>query len=80
MMHGCRKTNMTYQEIDALFPFIVFAYGALLTFVLNNSHLMNIAQEKFPSQLVRQMNGHRILAIVCLFVGSFWSLQSLWLN
>ena len=71
---------MTYQELDALFPFVVLTYGALLTFVLNSPKLMSLAEEKFPTQLVRQMNAHRILAIICLFVGGLWSLQSLWLN
>lgn len=80
MIQLVRKNYMTYQELDALFPFVVLTYGALLTFVLNNDKLMSLAEQKFPSQLVRQMNGHRILAIVCLFVGSLWSLQSLWLN
>lgn len=71
---------MTYAQIDAIFPFFVFTYGALLTLVLNNQKLMAIAQEKFPPELLKQMNGHRYLALVSLAVGSLWSLQSLWLK
>ncbi len=71
---------MTYQELDAIFPFCVLAYGAMLTFVLNSPRLMTLAEQKLSPELLRQMNGHRILAIVCLAVGSVWSLQSLWLK
>lgn len=69
---------MTYQELDFIFPFFVLAYGALLTFVLNSEKLMKIADQKFPQQLLNQMHGHRVLALICLVVGSLWSLQNLW--
>lgn len=68
---------MTYHELDFLFPFIVFGYGAMMTFVLNNQALLKLAEEKFPAQLVQQMNAHRYLAVICLVVGSLWSLQNL---
>jgi len=71
---------MTLLQLDYIFPFVVFFYGALLTFVLNTPALMKLAEEKFPPQLHQQMNNHRILAIVCLVVGALWSLQHLWLN
>lgn len=71
---------MTIQQLDAIFPYFVFFYGALLTFVLHNDFLTNLAKEKFPPQLVAQMNGHRALALCSLFVGGLWSLQHLWLK
>ena len=71
---------MTYQELDFIFPFIVFGYGALMTFVLHMPMLMEIAEQRFPQELLAQMKGHRSLAIICLFVGSFWSLQNIWMS
>ena len=69
---------MTYKELDFIFPFIVLAYGALMTFVLNTPHLMKIAEERFPTSLVQQMNMHRTLGIICLIMGALWSLQNIW--
>jgi hypothetical protein len=69
---------MTYKELDFLFPFFVLAYGALMTFVLNTPALMRLAEEKFPHELLQQMNMHRTLAVVCLVIGSLWTLQNLW--
>ena len=69
---------MTYQELDFIFPFFVLAYGALLTFVLNVPALMKLAEERFPLPLLKQLNMHRGLALVCLVIGSIWSLQNIW--
>jgi hypothetical protein len=71
---------MTYKELDFIFPFVVLAYGALMTFVLNSPRLMQIAEEKFPTEMVQQMNMHRALGVVCLVVGGLWSLQNMWLR
>lgn len=70
---------MTYQQLDLIFPFFVFIYGAMMTFVLNNQKLMAIARDRFPIDLLKQMNAHRKLAIVCLIIGGPWSLQTLWM-
>ena len=69
---------MTYQELDFIFPFVVFGYGALMTFVLHMPMLMEIAEQRFPQQLLSQMKAHRNLAVVCLFIGFIWSLQNIW--
>jgi hypothetical protein len=69
---------MTYKELDFIFPFFVLGYGALMTFVLNMPPLMRIAERKFPHELLTQMNMHRTLAIICLVLGSLWSLQNIW--
>ena len=71
---------MTYKELDFIFPFIVLAYGFIMTVSLNSNFLVKIANEKFPPQLVQQMNMHRGLGLVCLLVGGLWSLQNLWLK
>lgn len=73
-----RKEGMTYQELDFIFPFVVFAYGAVMTFVTNSKFLMEIAEKRFTPELHQQFNGHRNMGIVCLFVGALWSLQNLW--
>jgi hypothetical protein len=51
-----------------------------MTFVLNMPPLMRLAEEKFPPELHQQMNMHRPLALICLIMGSLWSLQNLWLS
>jgi hypothetical protein len=71
---------MNIHTLDLLFPFFVFAYGAMVTFVLNAPRLMTFAEELLPADLVRQLSGHRILALVCLVGGGVWSLQNLWLS
>lgn len=71
---------MNYEKLDFLFPFVVLAYGALMTFVLNSEFLMKLAQKRFPQELVQQMNVHRHLGLVCLVVGGLWSLQNLWVG
>ena len=70
---------MSIEKLDLLFPFFVFAYGGLMTFVLNNPDLMELAENRMPHTVLQQMRGHRVLALICLGVGSLWSLQNLWL-
>lgn len=69
---------MTYKELDFLFPFLIFAYGAMMTFVLNSPRLVRIAEERFPQQLLQQMKMHRGLGLFSLILGAFWSLQNIW--
>lgn len=69
---------MTYQEIDFIFPFIVLAYGSMMTFVLNSPRLMELAERRFPPDLLQQMKMHRALGLVSLVIGALWSLQNLW--
>ena len=71
---------MTLNQLDKIFPFTIFIYGALLTFVLHSPRLMEIAESKFPSDLIQQLKVHRVLAIVCLVIGFFWSLQNIWIQ
>lgn len=71
---------MTPNQLDFIFPFVVFFYGALLTFVLNQPRLMEIAEQRMPRPVLEQMKAHRVLAWVCLAIGFPWSLQNLWLS
>ncbi len=69
---------MTYQQLDLIFPYFVFAYGAMVSFVLSSKPLMRIAEERLPGPLLSQFTGHRVLAMLCLWVGTLWILQNLW--
>lgn len=69
---------MTPEALDRIFPYICFAYGALITFVLHQPALIRIADEKFPPEYLARLRGHRALAQVCLWVGAAWILQNLW--
>jgi len=68
------------QQIDLIFPYFVFAYGALLTFVLNVPWLVDLADKRLPPDMVGPMKAHRGLALICLIVGGLWSLQNLWVS
>ncbi|MCC7403665.1 MAG: hypothetical protein IT288_04625 [Bdellovibrionales bacterium] len=69
---------MIPAQIDFIFPFVVFFYGALLTFVLSQPRLMTLAEERLPPAILSQMRAHRVLAWTSLVTGFFWSLQNLW--
>ena len=69
---------MNYKEIDMIFPFVVFAYGFVMTFVLHTPLFMEIADRRVPIQLIQQFKAHRILGLLSLVVGGLWSLQNLW--
>lgn len=70
---------MTPTELDSIFPYICFVYGALMTFVLNVPILAQLADERLPASLVAQWRSHRVLAMACLMIGAAWILQNLWL-
>ena len=73
-----RNSFMTPQTLDAIFPFFVMGYGLLLTVVLNIPPLVKLAERRLTPALQQQMTAHRGLAMVCLLVGGFWSLQNIW--
>jgi hypothetical protein len=70
----------TYQVIDFYFPFVVFVYGVVITFILNSTFFTELAEKRLPPQMWQQMQVHRILAIVSLVVGGLWSLQNLYIS
>ena len=71
---------MSIQLLDYYFPFYVFAYGFIVTLVLNQRFLLEFADQRFPLGLIGQLRLHRGLALTCLFVGGIWSLQNLWVG
>lgn len=70
---------MTMIQVDYIFPFVVFFYGIIMVFVLENKFLSKLATERMPQQKMT-MQSHKGLAWVCLFVGGLWSLQNVWLG
>lgn len=75
-----RSIRMIPSQLDAIFPFILFFYGALLTIVLHQKHLVNLAEKRMPHSVIEQMKSHRVLALISLILGFFWSLQGLWFS
>ncbi len=71
---------MTIHELDLVFPYLCFIYGAVMTLFLNISWLDKLAEERLPQNLLLQVQGHRGLAAGCLVVGAAWILQNLWLT
>lgn len=67
------------EVIDHVFPYLCFAYGAVMTFALNIPALDRIADERMPLEWVARWRSHRGLALLCLGLGAAWILQNLWL-
>ena len=67
---------MNYEVLDYFFPFLVFSYGILMIFVLENKALDKLARQRFPA-VGATLRSHRTLAYTCLFVGGLWSVQNL---
>ena len=68
--------NETLLELDQFFPFLVFSYGIIMVFVLENRSLDTLARQRIP-QLGATLRSHRPLAYLSLFVGGLWSVQNL---
>lgn len=67
---------MTYKEIDFIFPFVVFGYGAVMTLALN-TRLIDLAESRLKESVITQFKAHRVLGVACLVIGALWSLQNL---
>jgi cytochrome bd-type quinol oxidase subunit 2 len=70
---------MSIEQLDRIFPYICFAYGALMTLAMNSAWLVRIADERLPEPFQSRWRANRGLALVCLLVGAAWILQNLWL-
>lgn len=70
------NSGMRHETLDFIFPFVVFFYGIVMTFVLENQTLQKIAQSRMPD-MAATLRSHKNLAWVCLFVGGLWSLQNI---
>ena len=80
-LDGTPKSSlMTYQELDYVFPFFVFGYGALMLLVLTNPKLTRLAEDRLPSEVWSQFKVKKAFALVCFVVGALWALQNIWLS
>lgn len=71
------------SQLDYYFPFFVFFYGLVLTFVLEIPFFLKLAQKELPAfydNYCLQLQKHRKLAVFSLYVGGLWSLQNLWFS
>jgi hypothetical protein len=75
-LEAAKVNDMSIQQLDFYFPFIIFGYGVIMTLVLNSS-LVERAETVFPQALIAQFKASRVLGFVCLFFGGLWSLQNL---
>jgi hypothetical protein len=71
---------MNFKELDFIFPFVIFGYGGIVVFILNNPKLLALAEERMPHTLYEQIKARRPLGALCLIIGGLWSLQNLWLK
>jgi len=71
---------VTVAQLDSIFPYICFAYGAIMTLALNLPWVARIADERLPAHLVVQWRSRAGLGLICLFVGAAWILQNLWFS
>ena len=69
---------MTVQQLDFLFPFVVFFYGFSVVVVLETPVLARLGRERL-SPVYEGLSRRRGLAWVSFFLGGLWSLQNLWL-
>ncbi|MFN3696093.1 MAG: hypothetical protein ACK4VO_01530 [Pseudobdellovibrio sp.] len=66
-------------QLDFYFPFFVFFYGLMITFVLEIPYFVELARKEMPYYHT-QFEKHRKLAFLSVFVGGLWSLQQLWFS
>jgi hypothetical protein len=71
---------MTPTQLDHIFPYVCFAYGATMTIALNVPALARIADEHLAPELATQWRAHRGFALLSMCVGAAWILQNLWLK
>jgi hypothetical protein len=67
-------------QLDSIFPYIVFIYGAMILLVLNSSALRKLGERVVPHEAWERFASHGILAWISFFVGGFWVLENLWFS
>jgi len=67
---------MFASRLDYFFPFLVFFYGILMVFMLENSYFRRVGLTRMRA-LYDQLSAHKPIAWICFWVGGFWSLQNL---
>jgi hypothetical protein len=67
------------MKLDFYFPFCVFFYGLVMTFVLEIPFLIKLSQNEMP-RFHQQFEKHRAISTLAIFVGGLWSIQNLWFS
>lgn len=68
--------NMSIEILDQIAPNIMFIYGLVLFLVLDVFRFPQSFYLQYR-QVFQQLESHRIISRVLLFVGGLWSLQNL---
>jgi hypothetical protein len=78
---------MRPEELDRIFPYFVFAAGAIMVFIIDGPWSKYIAiaiksrgHKTHAKKWKEDLDSKRLLAYVLLFVGGLWTLQNLWLG
>jgi hypothetical protein len=72
-------SSWTISNLDFYFPFLIFFYGLVISFVLEIPFLVQLARKEMPSQYAT-LERHRKLALISLYAGGLWSLQNIWFS
>lgn len=73
-------SNTFIQQLDQIFPLLVFVYGAVLLLILNLKVTKELGSKIVPRQAWNRLKSHSSLAWISFFVGGLWSLQNLWFS
>lgn len=71
---------MLSEQLDFMFPFLMFGYGALMLIVLEVPYFIKIGHIKtavWKEKYYSQLQSHRVLAWISFFIGGLWSVQNL---
>jgi hypothetical protein len=66
---------MYQTNLDIFIPWLSLIYGFTLLVFLEIPLINRFAETKAP-QFLTLFESHRKIAVVCLFVGGFWTLQN----
>jgi hypothetical protein len=66
------------NQLDTIFPYFVFFYGLIVIVALTNPLTAKL-EDRLAIELKKQLEAHRWLAQLSLWIGAIWSLQNLWL-
>jgi hypothetical protein len=65
------------HTLDHFFPFLVFFYGAFITFALEIPVIRDLAAKQ-SAKSFQQLLMRREFALTCLILGALWTLQNIW--
>ncbi len=80
MLDKNRQEVMSLKELDFIFPFVIFGYGFIATFIFNHPKFLALAEKRLPFEYHQQFRARRTLGAICLVVGGLWTLQNLWMR